>query len=172
MKNEKTMRCVITALNFSPKGTVEGLQVEADDEFAQIVFSRETGNEIARTITIGQTLDLVVETGHSSTSSGSFHPVYQFISRKRCEKPGDAATPQSGVIIGVVARLNYARHGKANGVVLDSGDFIHLKPAGMRRIELNIGDRIEANGTSQMMELGGRIVEPTTINGVRLKGKH
>ena len=27
-------------------------------------------------------------------------------------------------------RLNYAKHGAANGVVLDNGDFVHTRPDG------------------------------------------
>ena len=48
---------------------------------------------------------------------------------------------------GVVTRLNYARHGEANGVVLDGGDFLHLKPDGMKRVELKVGQPIKAHGS-------------------------
>ncbi len=71
----------------------------------------------------------------------------------------------------MVARLNFAKHGEPNGVVLDSGDFIHLKPDGMRQVGLKIGDRVEATGEARPMELGHRVVEAVEVNGVRLKGK-
>jgi len=172
VKKQETLRCLVTALNFSPKGGVEGLQVEADGKFAQVVFPHETGTDVARSITIGKTIDLIVETEALSKNAESFHTVYRFISIEPSEKSHAEAVSSSGVIAGIVARLNYARHGESNGVVLDSGDFIHLKPEGMRQIELSIGDRIEADGKVRAMELGGRVIEATTINGVLLKGKH
>jgi hypothetical protein len=172
VKKEETLRCLVKAWNFSPKGIVEGLQVEADGYFAQIVFQHETGNDVARSITIGKTVDLVVETQPLIANAKPFHTVYRFLSMRPSETSISPAAPSSGTIAGIVARLNYARHGEANGVVLESGDFIHLKPDSMRQIELNIGDHIEADGKIRAMELGGRVIEATTINGVLLKGKH
>ncbi len=172
MKKQETLRCLVTALNFSPKGGVEGLQVETDGKFAQVVFPHDTGTDVARSISLGKTIDLIVELEVHSKNAESFHPVYQFISIEPSELSNAAAVSSSSIIAGIVARLNYARHGEANGVVLDSGDFIHLKPEGMRQIGLTIGDRIEADGRVREMEMGGRVIEATTINGVRLKNKH
>ena len=88
------------------------------------------------------------------------------------KKPGKAAVPHKGEITGIVERLNYVRHGEANGVVLDTGDFIHLKPDGMRQVDLKVGDSVDVDGKVHPMELGGRMVEATVVNGVHLKGKH
>ena len=172
MKKQETLRCLVRALNFSPKGGVEGLQVEIDGDFAQIVFSHKTGTEVASAISIGQTLDLVVETDSPSESPEAPHAVYQFVSMMPTETSRPEVAPSPSVIAGIVARLNYARHGEANGVVLASGDFIHLKPDGMKQIVVSVGDHIEAGGKVRQMELGGRVIEAMTINGVLLKGKH
>ena len=72
---------------------------------------------------------------------------------------------------GSVKRINYARHGEANGVILDSGDFIHMKPEGMKHVELKAGDQISVEGTSSMMPLGQQVIEAKTVNGITLAGR-
>jgi hypothetical protein len=72
---------------------------------------------------------------------------------------------------GTVKRVNFARHGAANGVVLDSGDFIHLKPEGMKKVELKVGDHVTAEGIAALMPLGQRVIEATIVNGVSLSSK-
>jgi hypothetical protein len=52
---------------------------------------------------------------------------------------------------GIVKRRSHARLGEANGVDLDSGDFVHMKPDGMKRVGLQIGQR-----TSMSLPLGCR----------------
>ena len=146
--------------------------VEAVGRPAQVVFPHHMGTELARNIAVGQMVDLLVEAEPTSSKGEPSHPVYQFVSVASAEKSDGAANLKPGAITGIVTRLNYARHGKANGVVLDSGDFIHLKPKGMREMSLKVGDRVEAVGKARPMTLGGRVVEAKTVNGVRLKGKH
>ena len=46
-------------------------------------------------------------------------------------------------------RRNFVRHGEANGVVLDTSDFIHTKPEGMAKPKLRIGDSMQADGDAQ-----------------------
>ena len=79
---------------------------------------------------------------------------------------GDIATVQ-----GVVKRINYTRHGEANGVVLESGDFVHLKPAGMKRVALKVGDHVSAEGPAALMPLGQQVVEAETVNGSSIMSK-
>ena len=86
------------------------------------------------------------------------HPVYHLL-----------AAPAG--VRGTVTRLNYAKHGEANGVVLDTGDFVHLKPGGVRQVGLKVGDKVVAEGDSRPMEFGGRVVEATVVNGHAIKGK-
>ena len=63
-------------------------------------------------------------------------------------------------------RLNFARHGEANGVVLDSGHFIHTKPDGMAKLKLEVGDRVEADGEARPLSTGtGQVVEASVVNG-------
>ncbi|WP_256220106.1 MULTISPECIES: hypothetical protein [unclassified Variovorax] len=63
-------------------------------------------------------------------------------------------------------RLNYARHGEANGVVLDTGDFVHTRPDGFERLGLKIGDEVRAEGRAQPLATGeGRVIEAVRVNG-------
>ena len=66
---------------------------------------------------------------------------------------------------GVVKRINYSRDGEANGVVLESGDFIYLKPDGMKKVGLKVGDQVTAEGTATLMPLGQQVIEAKTVNG-------
>ena len=66
---------------------------------------------------------------------------------------------------GKVKRINYARTGEPNGVILDSGEFIHMKPEGMKQVELKQGDQVTAEGTAAMMPLGQQVIEAKTVNG-------
>ena len=67
---------------------------------------------------------------------------------------------------GTVVRLNFARHGEVNGVVLDSGHFIHTRPDGMAKLQLAVGDRVEAQGDALPLVNGtGMVVEAITVNG-------
>jgi hypothetical protein len=172
LKNSETLRCRVTAYNFSPHGGVEGLIVEVEGQIAQIVFPHDTGTEVAQDMIIGHSVDLMVVAEPPSSKGEALHPVYRFISLSVAESPDGVEVSSPGEVAGVVARFNYARHGEANGVVLDSGDFIHLKPHGMQQIALRVGDHIEAKGKARPMELGGRVFEATSINGIRLNGKH
>jgi len=170
--SNKTLKCKIVAYNFSPKGGVEGLLVEAEGKQAQVVCPTDKGAEVARTNPIGQTVELHVEAEPASHKGEAVHPVYQLVIGEPSERRRGATAHSAQSFEGVVARLNFARHGEANGVVLDTGDFIHLKPHGMKQAGLNVGDTVKAEGESRPMELGGRVLEATTVNGIRLKGKH
>ncbi len=136
------------------------------------MFPPNKGSEVARTIAVGQTVELVVEAEQPRPNGEALHPVYRLVSTMPGEKSSGTAAPSNGAIKGVVARLNYGRHGEPNGVVLDTGTFIHLKPVGMHQLKLKVGDRVEANGETHPMNVRGRVVEATTVNGVQLKGKH
>jgi hypothetical protein len=82
--------------------------------------------------------------------------------------PGEKETLR---VHGVVKRINYSRHGEANGVILDSGDFVHVKPEAMKRADLKVGDEVTAEGTAGMMPLGQHVVEAKSINGIAVAKK-
>jgi hypothetical protein len=94
------------------------------------------------------------------------HTVYRFerLASIDGEAPRHAQLDER--IDGTVVRLNYARHGEPNGVVLDTGDFIHTKPDGFARLGLKVGDKVRAEGRAQPLATGeGRVVEAVRVNG-------
>ncbi len=94
------------------------------------------------------------------------HEVYQL--ERLVSVDGKPAAPahEPAEVSGTVVRFNYARHGAPNGVVLDTGDFVHTKPDGLERLGLKVGDAVKAEGDVRTLAAGsGRVVEARTVNG-------
>ncbi len=160
-------------LIYSPRGGIEGVLLALDGRPAQIVFDKHDDESPLPFEHLREGQELVVEATLSSPSSKgeSEHPVHDFVRLISVdgEKPAKRRAASGAAYKGVVARLNYARHGAANGVVLDTGDFIHAKPDGMAKLALKVGDKVEADGDAQMLSTGkGWAVEATTVNGKAL----
>ena len=66
---------------------------------------------------------------------------------------------------GRIERLNYALHGEVNGGILESGDFLHLKPGGAQAIGLALGMAVEARGKTKPMPGGRFVIEADEVNG-------
>ena len=66
---------------------------------------------------------------------------------------------------GDVLHLNYDRRGSADGVVLESGDFVHLGEQGMNALALKVGDHVVAEGPARPMRHGGYVLEAERVNG-------
>jgi hypothetical protein len=147
-------RGVLHDFNLSPKGGIEGFLLHADGKTVQINVTPDIGFAVVR---------------------GIGHPVFNLV--KLTGTDGKAlidAGHGAGEMVtvqGVVKRINFARHGAANGVVLESGDFIHLKPEGMKKVALKVGDAVTAEGPGGMMPLGQQIVEAKTVNGTTVMGR-
>ena len=138
---------VIVQFNFSPRGGVEGHAAPGGgpDRAGQ----RPAGC-VARHGPCDR--DWAGDAGRRRAGAGippgtarASTPVYRLLWFNPSEEPGEDG-PVS--VAGVVARFNYARHGEANGVVLEDGDFIHLKPGGMKKLGLHVGQHIAAKGTA------------------------
>lgn len=157
-------------LVYAPHGEVEGLVLAQDDTPVQVVFARHDDESPAPFTLLQPGCMLVIEATPAAPSpkGEAAHPVYDFgrLLTVDGQPPADAPdTPASGYR-GRVARFNYARHGAINGVVLDSGDFLHLKPEGFAQLSLVIGDHVEADGDAQPLVDGrGWAVEARVVNG-------
>ena len=158
---------------YSPKGGIEGAMIEADGIPAQFVFSH--GNDDAshfQHLSPGQRVTLEGTEAKPWPEGDDAHAVYQF---KRLagidgEAAQDAAKP--GRVEGKVVRINYARHGEANGVVLDSGDFIHIRPDCFAPLALVLGGQVQASGPGRPLADGsGRVIEAVELNGQPLDQK-
>jgi hypothetical protein len=167
---------VLEEFNFSPKGGVEGFLLHSEGKTVQVNVTSDVGFAVVRGI--GQNVEATVEAEPPSAKhSDGEHPVYSLVTLHGadgkvliCSDTGDG---EITTVQGVVKRINYARHGEANGVVLQSGDFIHVKPEGMKRVALTVGDQVTAEGKSTLMPLGQQVIQAKTINGIDvLSRKH
>jgi len=157
-------------LIYSPKGSIEGVLIDTDGVATQFVFDAhdaQAGQAFA-SLKTGQRLVIEgTETGPSPKGEAA-HTVYGF--ERLASVDGREPAPASAGASGTVVRFNYARHGEANGVVLDSGDFVHTRPAGLAKLGLRVGDKVEAEGRAHPLTTGsGRVVEATRVNGQAMK---
>ncbi|CAN5828461.1 hypothetical protein BH11PSE8_BH11PSE8_11830 [soil metagenome] len=156
-------------LIYSPKGAIEGVLFEADGAPAQIVFERDDAVSPAafEALAEGQAILVEAEPMGPSKKGEAEHPVYSFGRLVkvdgRAPPKARAAAAETGYA-GTIVRFNYARHGAANGVVLDTGDFIHTKPEGLEGLKLQVGDKVRAEGEARPLVTGeGMVVEAWSL---------
>jgi len=158
-------------LLFSPKGGIEGALVKVKGKTVQISVTPDLGAALARVTGPARRLRVLAVADHSQKTADGAHPVYKL------ESLADAAgqaiewpefDSADTTIKGVVAALHFARHGEPNGVVLETGEFIHLRPHGMALVGLGIGSKIIAVGKQRMTILGTRMLEAQQVNRIAL----
>lgn len=150
---------------FSPSGRLEGLLLEVGQRTAQIVLESGHVPPPLSRIEVGQFLSLeAVEVADEPGERR--HPIYAF--RALIAIDGKPAQTAPAVLRGRVTGINYARDGQADGVMLDSGDFVHLGTDGFRLAELAPGHQVLATGYPQRMAGGGHFLEATRVNGIPL----
>jgi len=106
---------------------------------------------------------------HSPKTKHGAHPVYKL--RAITKLGGTAASLSHGApaVHGVVAAIHYSKHGHPNGVILESGEFIHTRPPGMQKLKLKVGPKVTAQGELRMTMLGTSLIEALEVNRVRIE---
>jgi hypothetical protein len=165
---------IVQAYNFSPKGGVEGLLLTVGERTIQVNIPPDAWPMAAHAAAIGQAVQITASPEGQPVPDAE-NPVYRLISFEPSNGTGAAVDEPSheGIVSveGIVSRFNYARHGEANGVVLDNGDFLHLKPDGMKKVGLRVGQEVAAEGSARPMGLGHRVIEVEVVDGVALGPK-
>jgi hypothetical protein len=118
---------------------------------------------------VGGTIELRASADHSPKTKHGAHPVYRL---DRITKLGGTAVKSAHgaqPVSGVVATIHYAKHGEPNGVVLESGEFIHTRPHGMKKLKLQIGSKVIARGETRMTVLGTVLIEAHEVNRVTIE---
>jgi hypothetical protein len=163
---------VLQDFNFGLTGSVEGFLLHSDGRTVQVNVTPDVGFAVVRGI--GQNVEAIVEPEKTKSRRGG-HPLYRLVSLTGSDgKPLIFAEPgekQAGTFEGTVQRINYSRNGEADGVILDSGDLIHLTPAGMKHCGLKVGDQVTADGPASLMPLGQKLIEAETVNGLAVSKK-
>jgi hypothetical protein len=154
-------------LLFSPKGGIEGALLKVKATLVQISVPPDRGPLLMNATGPGRRLRVLAVADHSPKAAQGAHPVYKFESL--ADASGQAlAMPEPGAgqttIKGVVGAWHYTRHGEPNGVILDTGEFIHLRPAGVAATGLDIGSKVTAVGEMRMTALGTRLLEARSVN--------
>jgi hypothetical protein len=113
---------------------------------------------------VGQTIEVKAAADHSPKTKHGAHPVYKLETITKIA--GRAFKPSSAhdQIKGVVAAIHYAKHGEPNGVILKSGEFIHTRPHGMKKLKLKVGSKVTASGELRMTVLGTSLIEAHEVN--------
>ena len=142
--------------------------MQVQGKTVQISMPPDIGAATAQKTGPGKRLRVLATADHSPKTAEGAHPVYQFESLADAaghaiEWPGE----QDGMtsMKGTVARIHYAKRGQPNGVVLESGEFIHLRPHGMATIGVGVGAKMSAKGQLRMTVLGTRMLEAHHANG-------
>ncbi|WP_394787375.1 hypothetical protein [Rhodoferax sp.] len=156
---------------YSPKGGIEGALIKAKGAVLQISMHPDAGAAFARSTAPGKRLRVLAAADNTPKTKDAAHPVYQFEAFADAE--GHAldmagSDPANTTIKGIVAALHYARHGQPNGVVLETGEFIHMRPHGMAQLGLGIGAKINAVGELRLTVLGTRMLEARQVNRMEL----
>jgi hypothetical protein len=158
-------------LLFSPKGGIEGALVKMKGRVLQVSVPPERGGALAQATGPGRQLRVLAVPDRSPKTAQGAHPVYKFAAfADVAGQPVEVAPAESGHtrIKGVVGAWHYARHGEPNGVILESGEFIHLRPQGMVAAGLDIGSKVQAVGDLRMTALGTRMLEAHQVNRIDL----
>jgi len=155
-------------LLFSPKGGIEGMLITVESTIIQVSLDPGTADVEALNQAIGQPIEVKASADSSPKTKQGAHPVYQLekitkLAGKSYQSAGDAKP-----VRGTVATIHYAKHGEPNGVILDSGEFIHTRPHGMKKLKLEVGSKVVAHGESRMTVLGTTLIEAHEVNRVTL----
>jgi hypothetical protein len=160
---------LLQQLLFSPKGGIEGMMLRVDSRIVQVSMRHDEADAKTLQQAVGQPIELKASVDDSPKARGGTHAVYQLRAIKMLD--GKSVPPKGAAhaISGVVASIHYAKHGEPNGVVLESGEFIHTRPPGMKKLKLELGAKVTAKGELRMTILGTPLMEAHQINRVTLE---
>ncbi|WP_323499335.1 hypothetical protein [Variovorax sp. LG9.2] len=162
-------------LIYSPKGAIEGLLIDTNGISTQFVTEPHDASVAAQLtgLRVGQALVIEGIEPAPSSKGEPAHSVYVFDRLVSVNGKVPTAPPANEDAIGTVVHFNYAKHGAANGVVLDNGDFVHTRPHGLAVLKLKVGDKVKAEGPARPLATGtGRVIEAMRINGKLVAPAH
>jgi hypothetical protein len=156
-------------LLFSPKGAIEGLLMTVSSKLIQVSMEPDAASANELAATLGSEIEVKASADHSAKTKDGAHPVYKLNAITRIAGKPFKSNGSPHTIRGIVAAVHYAKHGEPNGVILESGEFIHTRPDGMRQLKLRVGSKVIARGDLRTTVLGTPLIEAREVNRVRLK---
>jgi hypothetical protein len=166
----QTLRGQLQQLLFSPKGGLEGILIRARNKPVQVSMAPASVDVDALSKALGRHIEVVAVPDHSPKTKQGAHPVFKLISiTKIGGRVFKSNSDGQDRVKGVVASIHFAKHGEPNGVVLESGEFIHTRPHGMKQLKLRIGSKVVAHGERRMTVLGTGLIEAREVNRVPIE---
>ena len=163
----ETIRGKLQQLLFSPKGGIEGMLLSVGGSPIQVSFEAGSVDVKLLAQAMGKPVELMAEEDHSPKSRKGEHPVYKLETWAKIANKSVASN--HGSITGIVAGIHYAKHGEPNGVILASGEFIHTRPHGMKKVRLEVGSSVSASGEVRSTVLGTRLLEADEVNRMKME---
>jgi hypothetical protein len=159
----------IEALNVSPKGFHEGFLFRTGKKLVQINLPKGKLRGLGKDLTSGEQIavEIELEEPHGEPE----YTVYRLVRLLGVNGGLANGGDKHGIrhFSGSIARLNYALHGEVNGGVLDSGEFLHLKPEGARAVKLKAGMQVEGKGVTKPMVGDCAVIEAEEVNGIAIR---
>jgi hypothetical protein len=143
----------IEAVNFSPKGFHKGFLLRTGKRIVQINLPKGESGTMDKCVNPGErvTVEVEPEEPHGEPAHSVFRLVLLLGVNGHLAEDDKHGNLH---FAGRIEKLNYALHGEVNGGILDSGDFLHLKPEGARAVKLKVGMQVEGRGSTKPM-VGG-----------------
>jgi hypothetical protein len=149
-----TIKGKIRSLNLSPKGHFESFLLEDAKRVVQINLDPHSA---VSGLVVGEVISVNAEPWEDERPSS--HPVFAW------------TDPPKAALKGVVKQINYALHGEPNGAILDTGEFVHMKPEGAKAVKLKLGQSLTVEGESKTSADGHVVIEAGKVNGIEMHGK-
>jgi hypothetical protein len=158
----------VQGYNLDPRGNVSSIVLKDGDHFDQLNLPPDAGAAVSAAAPVGQT---VQATGFAEVNAGD-RVIYRLLSLtgangQKITLPSRESR-QTLHVEGSVKQLNYGRRGEVDGVILDTGDFVHLDPRSAATLNLAVGQKVVADGTGQPMLSGHNVIEASNVNGTAI----
>ena len=154
----------LETFNLSPKGFYEGFLLRTGKTLIQVNLPKGETETLGNVLTLGAKVTVDVEAAKSR--DGAPHGVFNLIRWHGLDGHPKGKNHGARQFSGRIQKLNYTLHGEVNGGILDSGDFLHLKPKAARSVGLKVGMIVEGCGHTKPMDGGHFVIEAEEVNGM------
>lgn len=94
------------------------------------------------------------------------HKIYRLVSITAAGKTLElAGKPTQAHVDGTIKHLNYDRSGKVDGAIMDSGELVSFASAASATLNLQVGQKLTADGMSRQLPNGQTVLMAETVNG-------
>lgn len=161
----QTISGEVQGYNLDPRGNYNGVILKEGDHTVQFNFRPDAASTVTAAAPVGKKVQLCGEP-ESRTSDRTTYRLVNIIGDDG--KKTAVSGPDAGQTMhaeGTVKQLNYTPRGEVDGVILDTGDFVHVDPRSAATLNLSVGQKITAEGRGHAMTGGHNVIEADQVNG-------